>query len=303
MVPNSIFLILVSSIFHAFWNILTQTSNNAQFFSGLKGIWIIALAAAYFLITVYPSRISLELYYWALLSGLFHGFYILSLSRAYNTQDISYVYPIARSAPVFVPFFAWLLLGERLSPIIFLAIGIIVIAIYILHFEGRLVQGFKKLFQAIAHNDLRWSFITLALVVIYSLVDKRAMDMFILHFPNQPFANGITFFFLEATVGFTLCNGYLFVKHSPYEIMKTWKKEWCKGLLAAIATLISYGLICVVLQFEPLSPIVSLRQVSVLLVVYWGCWKLGEPYGRQRLSAGFLIIMAIMVISIGGGKG
>ena len=300
MVPNSILLVLISSVFHSFWNILTQTSKNSQCFSGLKGIWIIVLAAVYFITTGFPVYIGQELYFWALLSGVLHGFYILSLSRAYNTQDISYVYPIARSAPVFVPFFAWLFLGEILSPIIFLAIGIIVIAIYILHFDGQLVQGFKNLIQAVAHNDLRWAFITLALVITYSLVDKRAMDIFFLYFPNQPFANGITFFLLEATIGFTLCNGYLFSNHSPFEIMQTWKKEWCKGLLAAIATLISYGLICVVLQFESLSPIVSLRQISVLMVVYWGCWKLGEPYGSQRLSAGFLIIMAIILISIGG---
>ena len=286
-------------MFHASWNILTQTSNNPQFFSGLKGIWIIVLAGIYFLSTGYPYHISQELYYWAFLSGLLHGFYILSLSRAYNTQDISYVYPIARSAPVFVPFFAWLFLGERLSPIIFLAIGIIVMAILILHFEKQLFQSFKKLIKAIVHNDLRWAFITLALVVSYSLVDKRAMDIFFLLLPNQPFVNGITFFLLEATIGFTLCNGYLFVKHPSYKILQIWKKEWIKGLLAAFATLVSYGLICVVLQFESLSPTVSLRQISVLMVVYWGCWKLGEPYGRQRLLAGFLIVMAIMFISIG----
>jgi len=259
----------------------------------------VVLAGVYFLIIGYPNNISQELYYWALLSGLFHGFYILSLSRAYNTQDISYVYPIARSAPVFVPFFAWLILGEKLSPIVFLAICIIVTAIYILHFEGQLIQGFKNMIQAIAHNDLRWAFITLLLVVSYSLVDKKAMDIFLLQFPNQPFTNGVTFFFLEATIGFTLCNGYLFINHSPNEIYKTWKKEWGKGLLAAIATIVSYGLICVVLQFENLSPIVSLRQVSVLIVVYWGCWKLGEPYGSQRILAGLLIITAIMLISIG----
>ena len=167
------------------------------------------LAAVYFLITYYSSRISQEIYYWALLSGLLHGFYILSLSRAYNTQNISYVYPIARSAPVFVPFCAWLFLEERLSPIIFLAMGIIVTAIYILHFEGHLVRSFNNMIQAMVHNDLRWAFITLILVVSYSLVDKKAMDIFLLHFPNQPFANGITFFFIEATIGFTLCIWYL----------------------------------------------------------------------------------------------
>ena len=105
-----------------------------------------------------------------------------------------------------------------------------------------------------------------------------------------------------ATIGFILCNGYLFSIHSSSEIFQTWKTEWNKGLLAAVATTFSYGLICVVLQFEPISPIVSLRQVSVLLVVYWGCWRLGEPYGRMKLLAGFLIIIAIILISIVGGE-
>ena len=55
-----------------------------------------------------------ELLFWGILSGIIHGIYILCLSRAYKTQDISYVYPIARSTPVFVPVFAWLFLNEKL---------------------------------------------------------------------------------------------------------------------------------------------------------------------------------------------
>ena len=67
---------------------------------------------------------------WILLSGVLHGLYILSLSKAYSVQDISFVYPIARSAPVFVPFFSWLLLGEQLGWISFLAIAMILLAVY-----------------------------------------------------------------------------------------------------------------------------------------------------------------------------
>jgi len=39
-------LILLSSLFHAVWNVLTQTSRNSQFLSGLKGVWIMGLGAA-----------------------------------------------------------------------------------------------------------------------------------------------------------------------------------------------------------------------------------------------------------------
>ena len=298
MATNSIFLILISSLFHSFWNILTQSSNNSQCFSALKGIWIIFLAATYFLFNGFPINIEYELFVWALISGILHGFYILSLSRAYSTEDISYVYPIARSAPVFVPFFAWFFLGEKISLLIILAVLVIISAIYILHFDKKLIQGLKSMYIAIGHNDMRWTFITLALVVSYSLVDKKAMDKYMFYFPDQPFTNGVTFFFLEAIIGFVICNIYIFNKFPLEEIIKNWSLDWRKCFLAGVATTFSYGLICVVLQFEKLSAVVSLRQISVLMVVYWGCWKLKEPYGRQRILAGLLVILGVILISI-----
>ena len=295
MTIENISLVILSSILHSLWNILTQTSKNSQFFSGLKGVWLILMGVVA-LNWIGFSIWNRELLFLGVLSGVIHGVYILCLSRAYNTQDISYVYPIARSSPVFVPIFAWLLLGEKLTPQTLIAILIIISAIYILHFDGHLIRGFNNLWQAIQHNDLRWAFYTLIMVVSYSLVDKKGMDLFLFHLPNQPFQNGIAFFFMEATIGFTLCNLYLFSKHSKTEILDLWEKEWLKGLVGALATLGSYGLICVVLQFESVSAVVALRQVSVLMVVYWGCWKLREPFGRERLLAGGLIIFGVFLI-------
>jgi len=288
-------LVLVSSLLHSVWNILTQTSNNSQYFSALKGIWIIIMALIAYAFFGMASLNS-DIIFWGVLSGIIHGVYILCLSRAYSTADLSYVYPIARSAPVFVPVFAWLLLDEHLSISVFLAIVLILLAIYILHFEGKVIQGFKNLIEAFGHQDLRWAFYTLAMVVSYSLVDKKGMDSFLNHLPGQPIANGVTFFFIEATIGFALCNVYIFTNHPAKYVFQVWRSEWKKALLAGTATLGSYSLICVVLQFEALSAIVSLRQVSVLMVVYWGCWRLKEPFGPQRLLAGALILVGIILI-------
>ncbi len=159
------------------------------------------LGAGFFLFIEDVRQLDAELLVWAGLSGVIHGLYILSLSRAYHTQDISYVYPIARSAPIFVPVFAFFLLGEQISFITALAIVIILVAIYILHFDGHLIRGFKNLFDAIIHRDLRWAFYTLAMVVAYSLVDKKGMDIFFQSFPERTFMNGATFFFLNRLSG------------------------------------------------------------------------------------------------------
>ncbi|MEE9258374.1 MAG: EamA family transporter, partial [Nitrospinaceae bacterium] len=232
---SSIGLILLSSLFHALWNVLTQTSRNSNLLSGLKGVWIMGLGLALYLFRgseFFPPEIGL----WIVLSGILHGLYILSLSKAYSNQDLSYVYPIARSALVFVPFFSWMLLGERLGWVSFLAIALILLAVYTLHFEGHLIRGIKNQVDANLHKDLRWAFNTLELVVAYSLVDKRGMELFVLHRPDEKLANGLTFFFAEAMIGFSVCNLYLLWKYPRREIMKVWRSEWLRGLVAGAAT-------------------------------------------------------------------
>jgi drug/metabolite transporter (DMT)-like permease len=292
----SISLILLSSLFHSLWNVLTQTSRNSNLLSGLKGVWIMGIGVTLYLLQgneFFPPGIGL----WIVLSGLLHGLYILSLSKAYSVQDISYVYPIARSAPVFVPAFSWFLLGERLGLLSILAIMMILLAVYILHFDGHLIRGFKNLWDAVIHKDLKWAFITLALVVAYSLVDKQGMDIFFLHRPEEKFANGLIFFFTEAMIGFSICNLYLFWKYPWKEISTVWRAEWLRGLIAGLATIGSYGLICVVLQSEPVGQVVAVRQTSVMMVVVWGCWKLGEPFGKQRILAAGLTILGVGMMS------
>ena len=157
---------------------LPRPARTPSIFPGSRGYGSSCWVPGFFLFIEDVRQLDAELLVWAGLSGVIHGLYILSLSRAYHTQDISYVYPIARSAPVFVPVFAFFLLGEQISFITALAIVIILVAIYILHFDGHLIRGFKNLFDAIIHRDLRWMFYTLAMVVAYSLVDKKGMDYF-----------------------------------------------------------------------------------------------------------------------------
>lgn len=293
---TSIVIVLFSCLCHAYWNILTRSSADSLFFSGLKGIGIVCMGTV-FLIFFDFNKIDAVLISWAAFSGVLHGLYIFCLSRAYHTEDISYVYPIARSAPAFVPLFAFFFIGERLEASAFFAIALIIFAVYLLHFEGNWLQGWSKLYQAILHKDLRWAYLTLGMVVSYSLVDKKGMDHFFHLSPETGLKNGIAFFFLESLVCFSLYNIFLFRKYEKDKILAVWKNEWTKGLSGAAATVGSYGLICGVLQYEEVSAVVSLRQISVCMVIYWGCWIKNEPFGRERMSAGILIATGIALMA------
>ncbi len=289
-------MVLLSAVSHSLWNILTQTSQNSRFFSGLKGIWIIFLSVPF--MTYYGfSKIPNEIWILSLVSGAIHGVYIYCLSRAYQESDISYVYPIARSAPVFVPVFAFVFLGELINGFNALGVFLIFISIYLLHFDGHLVRGVKNLFVALRHKNLRWAFFTLGAVVSYSIFDKFAMDRFFRLSPGTSFGNGIVFFFLEASFCFIFYNIQLFYSYPFKEVQSVWNDEWAKGLLGAFATLGSYGLICVVLQHEQVGIVVALRQTSVLMVVGWGCFRLGESFGRERISAALITIVGVACAS------
>ena len=97
MSSSSILLILLSAAIHVGWNFLTKSSEDPAVFSLLKGITMASVAVVG--LTAMPlGAIPAALWKYVLISGLFHGVYILALSKAYESGDISYVYPIARSA-------------------------------------------------------------------------------------------------------------------------------------------------------------------------------------------------------------
>jgi len=81
--------------------------------------------------------------------------------------------------------------------------------------------------------------------------------------------------------------------------LSAWRADWKLALLAGAATVGSYGIICIVLQFEAVSAVVAVRQISVMMVVFWGCWKLGESFGRQRMTAAIMIVLGIALMTIG----
>ena len=113
MTPISIVLILLSALFHALWNYFSKASRSPQLFFFWIGIFTMGVAIVAFAIRV--PIIPRTVWIYMIASGLVHLVYWFSLSRAYMSGEISYVYPIARSAPGFLPIFVYFFLGEKLS--------------------------------------------------------------------------------------------------------------------------------------------------------------------------------------------
>ncbi len=109
---------------------------------------------------------------------LIHVLYVLSLAKAYEKEDLSLVYPIARSAPIFVFLWFTLVWRETLSPVGVAGILIIVLGAYTLRIRGlSLRQLTAPIRMAVRDRSLRFAWLTALLVAAYSLIDDRGVAL------------------------------------------------------------------------------------------------------------------------------
>ncbi len=299
MTTVSILLVLLSAMLHVTWNYLTKSSSNPKLFSmygGLTTVFITIVFAFWVPLHLIPSSIWIAI----LVSGVIHSLYVFALSSAYETGDISYVYPIARSAPAFVPIAAFLLFGELFTPLGILGIVLVVFCIFLLQFRRRnLKQKLSGLLKFIRQKDSFWAFVTLGTVVAYTLIDKVAMVDFHQVEDFSFVLQSVTYFLFASTVSYIIYTITLLIQKVPMnaQLIKT---EWPQILAKVFGSLVSYSLILYVMQTEPVGYIVTLRQSSVLFAVIAGWLFLKEQQGVFRLITALLMFIGLFLVATAG---
>ena len=285
---TAILLVLLSAAIHIGWNALVKSSESPRAFALLKGTVLVSitLGLAYWMPL---GAITPTVWLAIIASGIVHFVYILALSSAYETGDISFVYPIARSAPAFVPIAAYLLLGEILAPRGVSGILLVVVCIFLLQFRGEGVTQFQRLRASLRQHDFLWAFLTLLSVISYTIIDKAGMVAFHQIDSITIGHHGPVYFMLENAIAYVFFAGYL-LGRKRISVGGIWRTEWLKIIVAGIGTLTSYSLILHVMQTEPVSYIVTLRQSSVLMAVL-----IGSLIFKEHLSLKRLIVVAVML--------
>lgn len=171
MTSAEIALVLLSALLHAIWSASVKGSASPLGFNLLQLLPPIAAACAlaFFVpLDAIPSAV-----WWIVAgTGLCHGFYFYFFARALETGELSVVYPIARSAPAFLPLAAVPLLGERIDLVGGFGIAVVVVGMLAIQADGsRHLPGAKR-FRA---PGTKFALITLIASVGYSLFDKAGM--------------------------------------------------------------------------------------------------------------------------------
>lgn len=293
---TSIILVLLSASLHVGWNFLISSSSNPRVFPLIRGTAILGMSAI-FLSRMPLHEIPSPVWFYVLLSGFVHALYVLSLSTAYVKGDISYVYPIARSAPAFVPIAGFFIFGETVSLQGGVGILVVVLCLFLLQLRGGDAKDSKHLFAFVRQRESVWAFAALATVVAYSLIDKAGMVAFSHVNKLRSSLHGPTYFLLEASLS-NLIYGVYMASRREFGDRHVWKREWFRGILAAFATMSSYSLILHVMKTEHLGYIVTLRQSSVLIAVLVGWLVLREKQGLSRLLIAGAMLVGFFLVAM-----
>ena len=216
---------------------------------------------------------------WCALSGVLEVTYLWLLAAAYRRGELSAIYPIARgSAPLLAVILGLVLLGERLTSLQLVGVGLLlagILAVTLSQARGRatipaLLTGVAiASYTAVDRIGVRlstpwlygWLLIVLMLAGIYASTWVAARVTARRRSAVEEPRAGPAFSRTQATViGIFMWGGYLLVL-------------WA-------------------LSLAPLSVVATVRETAVVGVAIWGVWRLRERTGVPMKIAGAVATLA-----------
>jgi drug/metabolite transporter (DMT)-like permease len=280
----AIVLLLGSAALHATWNLLLKKSTEKYLAMGWQVIIGSVLAFFALFITGLPPR---SMWLFVLVSTILEAIYFAILTYAYNDNDFSLVYPVARgAAPALVVIWSALFLSEIPSPGGLAGILLIIIGLVIIGATSLLQKQTGK-----PHLRGVFTALSVAFVIsLYTLVDGFAVK----HGPALSY--GLSLFLLMPIFTTPLIVRHYGWRHSLQAFTDQPKPLILVGVLAVIAylaALFAYSI-------APVNYSEAIREVSVVMGAFAGWYFLGEQMGKIRILGAVVIFAGIVLIAIFG---
>lgn len=278
-------LVLASALLHAGRDYFIKRGSDKQVFS-----WSLRLVGLMFLVPIFfvywDGAIPVKAWVFIVASGIVHVLYSYTLAGAYHEGDLSLVYPIARSAPVFVLLWSTLVSREPVTAPGVAGVLVVVAGAFILQWKQfSWHQVLSPLRATFRNASVRLAWATALLVAVYSLIDDRGVELV------DPFV----FLFLYAVVTTTLYTLYVLIARRE-RIIHEWRRHWQFILPAGVMSPLGYLLTLLAFRIEHVAYVTTVRQVSIVFGVILGSLLLREPYGRIRLLASAIMFAGMLLI-------
>ena len=284
-------LVVLSAFLHAIWSASIKGSRNPLGFNLLQLAPPVA-AACLLPLWVPLGDVPRAVWWIAIGTGVSHGFYFYWLARALASGELSVVYPIARSAPAFLPLFAVLLLGESVTARGALGIAVVVAGIWAVQADAGVV-GWQR-FRA---PGAKFAWLTLLASIGYSLCDKAAMAGLNVAPWHSAVPPAVLYYVVLSVAGGLVFAPLALRRVSRAELATLARSEWRNAFLAAVVSFASYGLILQALRTAPVSYVVAARQTSVLFAVAIGALRWHERPSRLRLLGALATVVGVALVA------
>ena len=286
MDPVPFTLVMASAVSHALWNYMAKEAGDKDSFMLLLNVLSLALFLPVFYVILPEIYFPAEILPFLVASGVAETIYFLALGKAYEEGDLSVVYPVARSSPMFVAIAASMLIGERVTLWGALGIALILAGVYVLHLKGWSGEELTKPLRALGAPASRYAFVAALGTTVYSISDKlgvTAVDPLLYSF----------------WLGFII-TGMLSIVIVRRRGVSALREELRGSLLtisvAGVLMKGGYMLVLVAMSLAQVSYILALRQVSVVLGAALGVALLKERYGGVRIVGSAIIFLGVYLL-------
>lgn len=281
MPPFAILLLLIGAALHTTWNLVIKGSSE-KFVTTWWVVLIGGIASAIgLLFTGLPPR---ELWGFAFFSLIVETTYFILLSYAYQDNDFSLVYPIARgAAPAFLALWSFLFLKEVPTPGGWLGLGLIVSGLAIIGFSTLMQKGFSAV-----HAKGMILALTIALLIsTYTAIDGSAVK-------QGPLLSYALLVFALIPVPIA---PFILRKHGWSYLVTRWNEQRIRLSIAGVLGIVAYLFALAAYAMAPLNYSGAIREVSVVIGAFAGWKLLGEKLGPLRIIGAAVIFAGILVIA------
>jgi drug/metabolite transporter (DMT)-like permease len=232
---------LLSAISQAAAHALLAAGRDKLVIRGLIGLTGLVVAAPLTLLAPLPGG---ALWLWLLASGVLHAIYQLTLIKAYEGEDFSVAYPMARGiVPLATAMLGVSILGERMSAMALFGVALVSFGLVFIAAERRP-----------AHAGMVAAIGAGMLTTAYTLLDAYAVRAS----PNL-WTFVIWFFVFDGLIMSTIT-----VAMRGRLLLPAVRQELRPGLLAGFSSLITYSTALVALRFIPTGSASAIRETSIV---------------------------------------
>jgi len=271
-------LILTSAFMHACWNAGVKHSEDKLatiiFVTAYGGL----LLAPFAVLLPLPEA---DLWYWIGASMACHLCYQLLLAKALEKNPLNVAYPLARgTGPFIVVLFAFFFLGDTMSLMDILSVGVLVTGIF-------LTISFKQL-SPTNRAALIFPFATGLMIAAYTIVDGLAVKS-----TDTPYV-----FIVWSAVASAPLVMIVGLYQRGWSVVAASSKLWRKGLPVAIAAHGGYALALMAYSLGSLGEIAALRETSIIFAGIIGALWLNEPLTHKKSLSLLLIATGAVTLKL-----